>query len=119
MVSAQLHFGDIVLAADGTYASKPRPVLVFQNSNFPTGESIIVIPFTSENNAAAHYCVAVSPSPANGLDRQCWLEVEKVSAIRAAWTGPRVGTLDIKVLEQASALAHQLMSAEAEQTHTI
>jgi len=103
-------FGTIVLAAGGTYSSKPRPVLVFQNGLFSTGESTVVIPFTSQDNPAVHYRVAVMPTPANGLDRRCWLEVDKVSAIRTAWLGKVVGQLEPETLRQTMALAQRLMA---------
>jgi len=105
-------FGDIVLAAGGVYTSKPRPVLVFQNSAVPTGESTIVIPFTSNASHDAFYRVAITPSKANGLDRPSWLEVDKVSAIRTAWLGRTIGHLDADTLHQASDAAIRLMSPE-------
>lgn len=105
-------FGDIVLAAGGSYSSKPRPVLVFQNSNFPTGESVIVVPFTSFDDPSAHYRVSVSPTQANGLEIHCWLEVDKVSAIRQTWIGRKIGHLETEELELTIDLARQLMSQE-------
>jgi len=103
-------FGDIVLAAGGIYSSKPRPVLVFQNTLFPTGDSTVVVPFTSQENPDAHYRVAVSQTTTNGLDRECWLEVDKVSAIRTAWLGKTIGHLGNVELALVIELARQLMS---------
>lgn len=102
--------GDIVLAAGGTFTSKPRPVLIFQNTQFPTGDSVIVVPLTSQNNPSAYYRVAVTPTPGNGLDRNCWLEVDRVGAIRAGWIGPRIGQLDAAALQQVIDLSRRLMS---------
>ncbi|MCL2490610.1 MAG: type II toxin-antitoxin system PemK/MazF family toxin [Propionibacteriaceae bacterium] len=103
-------FGDVVLAAGGTYSSKPRPVLVFQNQLAPTGDSTVVIPFTSENNPAIPYRVAVSPTEQNGLDRPCWLEVDKVSAIRTSWLGETVGVLEEQSQMEAIGLSRRLLS---------
>jgi len=105
-----LKFGDVVVAAGGPYTSKPRPVVVFQNFAFPTGKSVVVIPLTSQDNPNVHYRVAVKPSSGNGLDRDCWLEVDKVSALRTSWIGPTIGTLEPGILKQADALARKLMS---------
>ena len=44
--------GDILIVAKGLYTSKPRPVLVLQDPAFNTGESVIVVPFTSTRNDA-------------------------------------------------------------------
>ena len=103
-------FGDIVLAAGGTYSSKPRPVLVFQNDAWPTGESTIVVPFTSQENPDAHSRIAITPTPANGLDRACWLEVDKLGAIRTSWLGRSIGHLADEPLRACVTLAHQLLA---------
>lgn len=103
-------FGDIVLAAGGIYSSKPRPVLVFQNDRLPTGESVVVIPFTSFDDPSAHYRVPVVPTQDNGLEKECWLEVDKVSAIRESWVGKRIGQLDDSRLQQAVDLARALLT---------
>jgi mRNA interferase MazF len=87
-------FGDIVLVAGGTYSSKPRPAVIFQNADYPTGESTVVIPLTSQANSAFHYGEAVAPTSVNGLDRSCWLDVDKVAAIRTAWVGRVIGELE-------------------------
>lgn len=108
LVSAE--FGNIALAAGGTYSSKPRPVLIFQNSAFSTGESTVVIPFTSEENPDIYYRVPVSATNGNGLGRDCWLEIDKVSAIRTSWLGPTIGKLEMGPLTQAVELSRQLMS---------
>jgi mRNA interferase MazF len=103
-------FGDIVTAAGGGYTGKPRPVLVFQNQSIPTGESVIVIPLTSAANPAVSPRLAVDPTARNGLDRRCFLEVDKLSAIRSDWLGAHVGRLEEEPLAQAVELAHQLLS---------
>ena len=105
-------FGDIVLASGGTYSSKPRPVLVFQNDLLSTGDSTVVIPFTSERNPAIPYRVEVRPTDLNGLDRQCWLEIDKVAAIRTSWLAQTVGALDIESQNKTLALSRRLMSPE-------
>ncbi|MDR2896665.1 MAG: type II toxin-antitoxin system PemK/MazF family toxin [Propionibacteriaceae bacterium] len=105
-------FGSVVLAAGRPYSAKPRPVLIFQNDRFSTGESVVVIPFTNVLDPEAHYRVAVQPDGANGLTKPCWLEVDKISAIRRSAIGPTIGHLGDAQLERALTLAGQLMSAE-------
>ncbi|MCL2464258.1 MAG: type II toxin-antitoxin system PemK/MazF family toxin [Micrococcales bacterium] len=114
MVKPIMSFGDVVLAAGGTYTSKPRPVLIFQNDTFSTGQSTVVIPFTSHDDPAAYYRLAIGPTPANGLDRPCWLEVDKVSAIRSTWLDKRIGRLENKALQAAMGLTRRLMSPGGE-----
>ena len=110
-------FGDVVLAAGGLYSSKPRPVLVFQNDAWSTGESTVVIPFTSHGNTDAHYRVPVSAQTGNGLDRPCWLEVDKIGAIRTAWLGARVGRLEEESLRACAELVRELLSPGPQVDH--
>ncbi|MDR0990528.1 MAG: type II toxin-antitoxin system PemK/MazF family toxin [Propionibacteriaceae bacterium] len=92
--------GDIVTAAAAPYSAKPRPVLVIQNSAVATGESVVIIPFTSQANPAVETRVEVQPTTANGLNRQCWLEVDKVSAIRSSSIGESVGVIEPQLLTE-------------------
>jgi mRNA interferase MazF len=89
-----LAYGDIYLAANGRYTSKPRPVIILQNPDLETGDSVIVVPLTSQDNPDIKTRVPISPTPTNGLDRDCFAEVDKLSAIAVAALGPRVGVLE-------------------------
>jgi mRNA interferase MazF len=102
--------GDIVLVAGGAYSSKPRPVLVIQNQKFKTGESVLVIPFTSVLNTEIDTRIAVPPSAHNGLDRNCFLEVDKMSAINISYVGSRIGKLESSLLHAAYLMAVKLIS---------
>ena len=101
--------GDILIVAKGLYTSKPRPVLVLQDPAFNTGESVIVVPFTSTKNDAIDARIKVSPSKMNGLDRCCFLEVDKLSAINVAALGQRVGKLEEASLSALKRKAIELM----------
>lgn len=103
-------FGDVVTVAGGTYTGKPRPVLVFQNSTKPTGESVIVIPFTTTINPDIPYRIPVEATQSNGLKKDCYLEVEKLGAIRQSWIGQKVGVLSPALLSETVTMAHRLMS---------
>jgi mRNA-degrading endonuclease toxin of MazEF toxin-antitoxin module len=101
--------GSIVLVAGGAYSSKPRPVVVIQNHDIKTGESVIVIPFTSMDNAEISTRIPVIPSKKNGLDRNCFLEVDKISAINSSYIGDYVGTLEHSTLKDVQAMIFRLL----------
>jgi mRNA interferase MazF len=101
--------GDIVMVAGGPYTSKPRPALVIQSTQAQTGSSTVVIPFTTSQNHEVGFRVAVIPSKANGLDRGCFLEVDKISAIKTEHLSKRVGELEPGFLEQAKTLLAELL----------
>jgi mRNA-degrading endonuclease toxin of MazEF toxin-antitoxin module len=102
-------FGEILLVSGGAYTSKPRPVLVFQNAGSYTGESLIVIPFTTARNEEIKTRIALSPTEQNGLDRECFLEVDKLSAINIAHIGGKIGTLEDDLIDEAKSIARELL----------
>ena len=103
-------YGEIVAASGGAYSSKPRPVLILQNPLFETGSSVIVAPFTSMRKDEITTRLAVSPSEANGLDRACYIEVDKMSAVKASAIGPVIGRLDDETLKEVTSMAVALVS---------
>jgi mRNA-degrading endonuclease toxin of MazEF toxin-antitoxin module len=105
----KLAFGEVVLASGGTYSSKPRPVLVFQDPDIYTGESVIVIPFTTSSNPDIITRVSVKPTEKNGLDRNCFLEVDKLSAVNVACIGGHIGILERAALDEAASIARKLL----------
>jgi mRNA interferase MazF len=94
--------GDIVMVAGGAYTSKPRPVLIIQKSKAYTGDSLVVIPFTSVKKDSIVYRVPVMPTKSNGLDRNCYLEIDNVSAIKASSIGKQVGKLEGTTLNKVT-----------------
>jgi mRNA-degrading endonuclease toxin of MazEF toxin-antitoxin module len=102
-------YGDIVMVAGGSYTSKPRPVLVFQDMGINTGDSLLVIPFTSEENKDIETRVSVMPTDDNGLDRFCYLEVEKLSAIKKLYVSHSIGRLEPSTLEAVKHVASSLL----------
>jgi len=102
-------FGEIVLVAGGAYTSKPRPVLVFQKTDYCTGESLIVIPFTTANNPEIESRIKVEPTPLNNLRQKCFLEIDKISAINVSYIGKSIGQLEEDVLSSVKNTARDLL----------
>jgi mRNA interferase MazF len=105
-------FGDVVLTAGGAYSSKPRPVLVVQNNECFTGESLVIIPFTSVGNLEILTRIAVKPSSKNGLDRDCFLEVDKISAVRVTSLSETIGSLEKEYLNQTKKVLSVLLELQ-------
>ena len=113
----RLEPGDIVTAAGGPYSGKPRPVLVVQNPTVLTGDSVVVMPFTSAANPSVDLRLAVQPTEANGLDRPCFVEIDKVSAIRTDAIGTRVGRLDDTAVAEVISRVRRLLSPDGWDDH--
>jgi len=103
-------YGEIVLVAGGAYSSKPRPVLILQNPQYETGGSVVIVPFTSMQNPDISTRVSVVPSSDNGLDRDCFLEVDKLSAIDASFISKSIGKLEKDLLQKTAELAQELIA---------
>lgn len=87
--------GDIVLCADkaGDFTSKPRPVVVVQNSAYiPNKESLIVCPVSGaivDNDLV----MAVDPSPENGLKSVSIIRADLITTVKAFRVGKKIGEL--------------------------
>jgi mRNA interferase MazF len=74
--------GDIVTVAGGVYASKPRPALVIQDDRFDATDSVTVCPFITTAVDAPLLRVAVPADDGNGLDKDYYLMIDKVTTVR-------------------------------------
>lgn len=74
--------GDIVSVAGGVYASKPRPALVVRDDRFDATESLTVCPFTTTEVNAPLLRVPVAADEQNGLDRDSFVMVDKLTTAR-------------------------------------
>lgn len=76
--------GSVVIAAErGSYAGKPRPWLVIQNSEMLENATSVTVCAISADAMEASFRVAVDPTEANGLDKQSRVLVDKVITLRA------------------------------------
>ncbi len=90
--------GDIVTVAGGAYANKPRPALVVQDDRFDATDSLTVCPFTSTEVDAPLMRVLVTANQENGLDRDSFLMVDKITTVRRSNARPVVGRLETTTL---------------------
>jgi len=86
-----LRRGDIVtVAARGTYAGKPRPALVIQESvTLPLRDSITLCLLTTELIDAPLFRVRIQPSATNGLRRPSDVMADKVLTVPRASVSER------------------------------
>lgn len=87
--------GDVVLCADkvGDFTSKPRPVVVVQNSAYIADkESVIVCPVSSvliDNDLI----LSVEPSSDNGLKSKSVIRADLITTIKKSRVGRQIGVL--------------------------
>lgn len=85
--------GEIWTASGGPeYSGKPRPVVIVQDDRFDT-DSVTICPFTTDPTEAPLFRLAVAPTLSNGLSRTSSLMVDKLTTVRRAKLGDRIGTL--------------------------
>ena len=90
--------GDIVTVAGGVYASKPRPALIVQDDRFDATDSLTVCPFTSNDVDAPLLRLLVVAGAENGLDRDCYLMVDKLTTVRRSNADTVLGRLEAAAL---------------------
>jgi mRNA interferase MazF len=87
--------GEIWTVAGGKdYAGKPRPVVIVQSDSFDATDSITICAFTSDRTEAPLFRLPVEPNERNGLRVVSRLMVDKITTVRKAKIGNRVGQLD-------------------------
>lgn len=86
--------GEIWTVAGGTdYAGKPRPAAILQDDRFDMTDSVTICGFTTDPTQAPYIRVAIEPSNVNGLSAACRLMIDKITTVRRARLGVRVGRL--------------------------
>jgi len=81
-----------------------------QNPRFSTGSSVLIAPLTSMDNDEIDTRIAIKPSQRNGLDRDCFVEVDKITAIKQSAIGSKVGSLEESTLLKVTNMAVALIS---------
>jgi mRNA interferase MazF len=86
--------GEVWTAAAGSgYAGKPRPVVIVQDDRFDATDSVTVCAFTTDPTEAPLFRLLVEVSEQNGLHEPSSLMIDKLTTIRRAKLGERVGRL--------------------------
>jgi mRNA interferase MazF len=75
------------------YTGKPRPAVIIQDDHFDT-DSVTLCPFTTDPTDAPLFRLLIDPDESNGLDTPSRIMVDKVTTVRRARLGARVGMLD-------------------------
>ena len=83
--------GEIWTAAGGTYASKPRPVLVIQDDRFDATDSVVIIPMTTHPVDASLTRVPVAAAPVSGRTHDSYVMVDKITTVRRRRLRDRIG----------------------------
>ena len=85
---------EIWTVSDGAdYTGKPRPAVIVQDDHFDT-DSVTICPFTTDPTDAPLLRLLVEPDRGNGLQAPSRIMVEKITTVRRARLGDRVGALD-------------------------
>lgn len=86
--------GEVWTAAAGSgYAGKPRPVVIVQDDRFDASDSVTVCAFTTDPTEAPLFRLLVEVSEQNGLYEPSSLMIDKLTTVRRAKLGERIGRL--------------------------
>lgn len=86
--------GEIWTAAVGSGdVGKPQPVVIVQDDRFDATDSVTVCALTTDPTDAPLLRVAIEPDELNQLRQPSRLMVDKITTVRRARLGERVGRL--------------------------
>ncbi|HEX7709737.1 MAG TPA: type II toxin-antitoxin system PemK/MazF family toxin [Sphingomonadaceae bacterium] len=96
--------GSVVIAAErGSFAGKPCPWLVVQNSDLLDDPVSITVCAISSDAVEASFRVAVAPTPANGLDRPSLVLIDKITTLRRESIDQVAGEIDTAIMRRVDA----------------
>ena len=91
----------VVVAAKGSYASKPRPAVIVQADFFnPTHSSVTLCPITSDCVDAPLFRITLPPGERTGLTAVSQVMIDKVVSVPRTAIVREVGTCDPSHLDQ-------------------
>jgi mRNA interferase MazF len=82
------------VAGGGTYASKPRRVVIIRADSFAQFDTVTFVPLTSFPGEILGSRVTVDPADSNGPRHRSWLMIEKIASVSSAKLRRQVGMLD-------------------------
>ncbi len=86
------------------YTGTPRPAVIIQDDHFDT-DSVTLCPLTTDPTDAPLFRLLIEPDQGNGLGGPSRIMVDKVTTVRRARLGAKVGVLgDTSVLRLNRAL---------------
>lgn len=94
--------GEIWTLRDRQYASKARPVVVIQNDECGSFDSVILCLFTTYQSDRVTTRVYVEPSPENGLYKDSYIMTDKIVTVDKGMLGEQLGFLSNEDMEKVS-----------------
>ncbi len=90
----------VIVAAKGTYTSKPRPAVIVQADVYnPTHASLTICPITSDCVDAPLFRVTLPPGERTGLSSVSQVMVDKIVSVPRSAVVREVGRCDALLLE--------------------
>jgi mRNA interferase MazF len=87
--------GEIWTAAGGgSFAGKPRPIVILQSDLYSETASVTVCGLTTDPTDAPDFRIIITPGVRNGLLQESRIMVDKIVTLRRSELGRRIGTLD-------------------------
>ena len=81
------------VAVGGDYTGKARPVVILQDDRFDATDSITICGLTTDPIEVPLARISVEPNERNGLEARSRIMADKVTTVRRARLGKRVGRL--------------------------
>jgi mRNA interferase MazF len=83
----------LTVALGGGSGHKPRPAIAVQASDLDFPETLVVVPFTSENGSTPNLRPVFLPDRSNGLIEPSSLMTHRIMSVRKSAVGKAIGTM--------------------------
>ena len=102
--------GELWTVAGGTdFLSKPRPAVVIQSDGHQTDDSVTVIPLTSVIRSIPKFRARIDPDERNGLLVPSEAMADRITTVRRARLGRRIGQINEHDLTQIEAAVMEFL----------
>lgn len=85
-----------MLCADkaGEFTSKPRPVVVMQNTSYINSKGTVIVCPVSTVLVGVDLVLSLEPSPENGLKLKSVVRADLITTVRKARLGEKIGAIN-------------------------
>lgn len=95
--------GEVWTLRDDSYASKARPVIVIQDEDVASFDSIILCLLTTFDSDHLETRVSIEPSNVNGLERRSYAMTDKIVTVDKGLLGKCIGRISAEDMSKISA----------------
>ena len=97
------------VSGSGDNTNKPRPCVILQAADIAVTESVVISVLTSDMTKTTPHRVPINPSIQNGLKKPSLVMVDKITAMKKANLGKKIGDMSPSDLSEVNKILALLL----------